>query len=619
MLLQHTYNFKEALTHLLRAQLISNSLIGNYGLKYEVVDQLVTCYTYLGEEAQALQVLASLAKQWQYAQSNKSEWPVVCEWTCRLAHRAAVLHANAGRAEEAAHAAAEGLAFAEQHHLQSQRILLLLLSVQLAMARWEHAAVDRLFAALDAAMKGAGAAGAGGAAPQDPYLGLGQRGHLQALLHYNLLQVLFMLRRGKLNEVVKSTQEAPADPDAPDAPLPPVLHHLDSCLGQLEALGAQAGPAGAAAAALPYGLPGLASLEPLVCLVNALALRSAGQRPRRTEELLLKGISACQRLLASQCSLGPAASEDELPPQAAPAARGLLVLQALLTSARVQLLLSRGELAPARDELLSAQALLERFPVLLAHMGPGVHVLCGQYCLAAGEAAAAAAHFQVARLHSSNRPAQALAAVLEAGAHLSPHVAGGEASPSGAPVGPQAPEGVARALQALGPFYAVDSATGVPAPGPGALPGPLGYVEEAGCLLASACCLASQGRLPDANQLLSKALKLAHRKLGHTQLVCAVLSELGPIFLAEGNTQAAGEAVNSAAAFSQAAGDLWAEARAKRGQADTLRAQTMSDMAAAALASAGRREARIAAATAAARSDAGRHGYAVGWRLAAGA
>ncbi|GFR44021.1 hypothetical protein Agub_g5177, partial [Astrephomene gubernaculifera] len=179
--------------------------------------------------------------------------------------------------------------------------------------------------------------------------------------------------------------------------------------------------------------------------------------------------------------------------------------------------------------------------------------------------------------------------------------------------------GVARALAALGPFYT--DAQGLPGGGlpPGGEPGPhsgaLGYMEEAGCLLASAACLAQQGQLGNANQLLSRALKTSHRRLGHTQLVCAVLGELAPTFLAQRDAHPALEALTSAATFSRTAGDLWAEAAAKRKLATIFTQQADGKKAAEAAASAGRREQRIAAATAAALADSGRHGYAAGWGL----
>ncbi|GFR44019.1 hypothetical protein Agub_g5174, partial [Astrephomene gubernaculifera] len=73
LLLEHTYNFKEASSHLLRAQMLVRNLIGNYCLKYEVHNQLATCYQYMGEEAMELQAYTAVAELWKSARGS-SEW-----------------------------------------------------------------------------------------------------------------------------------------------------------------------------------------------------------------------------------------------------------------------------------------------------------------------------------------------------------------------------------------------------------------------------------------------------------------------------------------------------------------------------------------------------------------
>ncbi|GFR44020.1 hypothetical protein Agub_g5176, partial [Astrephomene gubernaculifera] len=288
---------------------------------------------------------------------------------------------------------------------------------------------------------------------------------LHVLLHCNLLQVMYMLRLGKVKELTKQSQPppgqpgqgpAPADMDGPDTPPPPILQHLDTTLDQLAAAlaqqqqqqqgavqggspvatgagtGVSAAPAAAAAAALPYSLAGFPSLslEPLVCLVGALVLRGGCMRPRLTDRYLERGLLSVSRLLAllgvrplpgaSGGAEGGAAEgegdadteqgEGCLPPQCLEGARWGLVLQLLLLECRAQVLLSKAELSSAREDVLRCQQLAERYPHLLAAHLPGLHALTGQYCVATGELPAAAAHFEFARTSAPSRPAAALAA-----------------------------------------------------------------------------------------------------------------------------------------------------------------------------------------------------------------
>ncbi|KAG2438757.1 hypothetical protein HXX76_005301 [Chlamydomonas incerta] len=654
LMLEHTFNVKEACNHLLRAQSQSRSLIGCYCIKYEVADRLATAQQLLGDEAGELATYAAAAELWQSAQGS-GEWAAVCVWACRLLQRQAAAHHRAGRPREAEAAAGQALAFAERAGggaaAAQQRVTALLLQAQLALDRWDDAAADAAIkqlngvlgaaAAAAAADSGGGGGGAGGGGGGGV---LGPTGFLTALLHYNVLQVLYMLRAGKVVEVVKDDkppQQPPLSPeeaDAPGVPPPPQVANLDATWKQLAA--AQSGASSsAAAAAAPYELPGMC-LEPLVCLVAALALRPGGGRPRLTEAYLQRGLAAVEQLkrragLADGDGGGGGADEEGLAPQRLAPAGTALRLQLMLLQCRAQGLLARGELAAAREEVLRAQALCERHPRLLGPQLPAAHLLTGQYCAATGEHAAAAAHFQAARQHAPNHAAAAVASVLEAAAHLSmddamqaaaaaaagPHHHPGQAAAAGP--GP----GLARAIEALGPFYAGAVAA------PGSAPPRLGGLEDSAAALASAACLAQQGDLPAANTLLSKALRTAHRRLGHMQLVCGVLNDLALSFLSPQllDSHSALEAARSATAFARAAGDLWAEARSKRAVAavmqreggaaaaagNTVEADKSAAAAREAVEAAARREARVAESVAAAKADSGRHGYAAGWRLSA--
>ncbi|GLC37225.1 hypothetical protein PLESTM_000556300 [Pleodorina starrii] len=581
-------------------------------------------------ELQACSAASELAR---HARSS-SEWPTVCGWVCRLSQRAAALHTRCGRADEAAAAAREGLAFAEANGLQQHRLVFLLLLLQLALGRWDHATADNVLASLRSALNEAAAAVAAGGAAAGAAAGLDAYSYPYMLLHVNLLQVLYLLRLGKVTEVVKADpqQQPPPDPDGPDVPPPPVLHRLETTLAQIRAAEQQGGAA--AAARLPYALPGLPSLEPLVCLVCATALRISG-RPRLVDRYLQRGL-ACLAALLAAAGVDAGAEEGELPRQSLEGARAALQLQLLLLESRAQVALAKAELRAAREDVLACQQLQERFPGLLQGLLPGVHLLTGQYCVATGETAAAVAHFQVARLNAPSRPAAALASVLEAQAHLStpqqqqPQQQEEGQQPQQPQQQPQQAMGdVARALAALGPFYVVSEAAlgaagGVAGGGGGGgdvsrLSGCLGNLEDAACLLGSASCLVQQGQLGEANTLLSRALKIAFKRLGHTQLTCAILNQLAPIFLASEppDTHSATEAAKSAVTLSGTAGDLWAAAQGKQLLSAIARLKGEDHRAEAEAAAAGRRQQRITAAAAEALADSGRHGYAACWGLQA--
>ncbi|KXZ44177.1 hypothetical protein GPECTOR_71g538 [Gonium pectorale] len=601
--------------------MLARGLIGNYCLKYEVQDQLATCYQYLGEEGLELEAFTSVAELWTSAKGS-SEWPAVATWVCRLAQRTAALHARCQRHQDADHAAAAGLSFAEAHGLQQQRVSFLLLSLQLALARWDHDAADRHQAALaaliaDPAAMRAATASSGGSREGDD---AGAPALDAAVLH--------MLRLGKVAELTKGGQQpqqharqpqeaeqAPPEADDPDGHLPPVLAQLDSLLTQVAEAQEQL-----TATSPPYALRGLPTLEPLLCLLFAHALRVDCTKPKLTERYLQRGLRSVTALLEA-AGVAPDAHEDALALQTAQAAQAALQLQQLLLVCRAQIMISRAELRAAREEVLGCQQLQERFPGLLRPLRPGVHLLAGQYCVAVGETAAAAAHFKVANAHASNRCAAAVSAMLEAEAHLAAAAAGpavqGQAQGQDTPQQQQQlADAVALAVAALGSFYSdAIAGGGASAPNGGGRAAPLGYFEDAVCLMASASCLAQQGQLMQANQMLSRALKTAHRRVGHTQLVCCILQELAPTFLAQGDAHSALEAIHSANGFSRSTGDLWAEAKGKRHLAAVLTQQGENDKAASAAASAARRESRIREAAAEALADSGRHGYAAGWGL----
>ncbi|EFJ41116.1 hypothetical protein VOLCADRAFT_98912 [Volvox carteri f. nagariensis] len=668
LLLEHTYNFKEALCHLLRAA-------------YTAISDLLP-----------------------KSNRSSSDWPVVCAWMCRLAQRAAAVHARCGRGEEAVLAAREGLAVAEANVLQEQKVIFLLILLQLALGRWDHAAVDSALNSLRTALtdtataaaaavgRGTGATGSGGGGGLDPYW------HPHVLLHVSLLQVLYLLRLGKVTEVVKAEPQgapkqqqqsapataaaavAPPDPDGPDMPPPPVLERLEALLQQIKQQQQQQGQGqwqqgqdenlhsvldGREPAAKGFFRPVPLTEALTDCRTSCLAFPAwsrwcvwcaplpyvpaahgrAWWRHTCNELLLAAGIDPLTPSGGGEGG-GMDVEEAGLPHQIVDHARTGLQLHALVLQCKIQVELAKAELRAARDDLLCCQQLHERFPSLLRGLLPGAHLVTGQYCVATGELPVAVAHFEFARRNAPSRPAAALAAVLEAEVHLSvrpnthPQAQQHQAAGAGGDVG--------SALAALGPFYAAAqegttnptsvsasgklagsamaaAAAAVAGGGGGVGGGPdvggLGNLEEAACMLASASCLEQQGELAAANQLLSRALKLAFKRLGHTQLTCAILNQLAPIIMSQQpgqpDTHSASEAAKSAVTLSQQAGDLWAEAQGKQLLAAIARVRGEPDRAAAEAASAARRLHRIAAAAAEALSDSGRHGYAAGWGLTA--
>ncbi|GIL56791.1 hypothetical protein Vafri_12096 [Volvox africanus] len=282
---------------------------------------------------------------------------------------------------------------------------------------------------------------------------------------------------------------------------------------------------------------------------------------------------------------------------------------------------------------------------MLSGLLAGTHLLTGQYCVATGEMHAAAAHFEFARLNAPSRPAAALAAVLEAEVHLStPPLQHGEQQQAeqqqqGAQEGSGTPVvmgDVARALAALGPFYTVQGGTpaastsaagssmsgGAGSGGSESLPGVLGHLEDVACKLASATCLAQQGELGTAFQLLSSVLKVALRRVDHHQLTCAILNHMALIYLRQQPQQgsridihSAKEMARSSLSLSQQERDLWAENQAMRTMSRIAKLKGENDQAGSR--STAEPEQRITVAVMDALSDSGRHGYAVGWGLRA--
>ncbi|GLI66110.1 hypothetical protein VaNZ11_009821 [Volvox africanus] len=677
VLLEHTYNFREALSHLLRAQILAKSLIGNYCLKYEIQDRIATCYHYIGQDALELQAYTALSEPPKSIR-NSSEGPIVCGWVCRLAQRAAALHASCGRHDQAVQVAKEGLAFTEANGLRDQKLVLLLVLLQIYLEQWDHAAVDSVLECLRAALADetspAAAGGScgviGGEGALDPFL----KSHL--MLHMNLLKVLYMLRRGEVAKIVKGEQQQPpppppppqqeqqaggggaaaaaaaaaaapepAGPSSPEQPPPGLLHTLEICMDQIKQQQKEQSPGQQQGVRAPYILSGLSSLEPLLCLVGAIALRNGSSRPRLIKKYLQRGLSCVSELTAAS-GIGPGTRESDLPMQCLEQAGVALRLQSLLLQCKAQVALSKAQLRVAREDLLTCQQMQECFPNMLSGLLAGTHLLTGQYCVATGEMHAAAAHFEFARLNAPSRPAAALAAVLEAEVHLSTPIQqhGEQQQQQEAQEGSGTPVvmgDVARALAALGPFYTVQSGStpaasagaaggsmtggaggGAGSGGRGSLRGVLGHMEDVACKLASAACLAQQGELGTAFQLLSSVLKVALRRLDHHQLTCAILNHMALIYLRQQPQQgsridihSATEMARSSLSLSQQERDLWAQNQAMRtmsciaklkGEDNQVGGKSTADQ-----------EQKITAAVMDALADSGRHGYAVGWGLRA--
>ncbi|KAL6769445.1 hypothetical protein ACKKBG_A31050 [Auxenochlorella protothecoides x Auxenochlorella symbiontica] len=79
--------------------------------------------------------------------------------------------------------------------------------------------------------------------------------------------------------------------------------------------------------------------------------------------------------------------------------------------------------------------------------------------------------------------------------------------------------------------------------------------ERAAQMLAQGLLALAKGDAVGAKLVLSRCLKLAHRRVGNTQLVAQVLNVLGPLLASQGDREGADQMLTSSATLSRALGD----------------------------------------------------------------
>ncbi|KAF8071188.1 SCC4 [Scenedesmus sp. PABB004] len=564
LLLEHAANgVPEAKQHLQKAEMLVAGLPGQALLKCEVLAALGRAHKFLGETAFQRQCYAKglqlcTAAAGGAAGASSSSRRGLAEWGVYFHLHSAESFTLERQPHRAAEHAARGRELAAAAGLAEQQLLCVLFQLQLVMLTWERQAFEQLApAAVEALQQLEQAPGAGGAG-----------GAALLKLHLTVLQVLMAIRQGNFQEL------APADANPP-----PIVAELE---GQLEALPREQ---------LPYCWLPRPCLGALVQLLAATILKPGGKvKPAQLH--ISRGLSLVDEQL-SALGLPPDAGEAALDHVSLYDARAALVLRLHLLEARQQLHLLCSDFAAARHDAAQSAALLQRFPGLLGHLRPCVHLQAGLYAQAVGDHGAALAHFERAGASSD--------------AHLR---AAGRCLAALAALAQDAPGAVGRARELLGDLAVAG----------GGGEGELGYVERAlanvaGGLVALAAPDASADETADAKQRLSKGLKLAHGRLQNHQLVSQVLLFMAPLQVGAADSQGALAMVSSSFTLAKGAGDLAAQVAGLSMMQQLYHHARAADKAAQNFNYLGRKQEELSARIQEAEAAAAQHAAVLGWDL----
>ncbi|GBF89516.1 hypothetical protein Rsub_02088 [Raphidocelis subcapitata] len=424
LLLLHTSNLAEARQHLQKAQMVVQKLPAHHILKCEVAALLGRAHKCLGEvdyQRGAYERGLDVCQRALSAGAGGADSATRAKlqrWACYFHVRAADALASQADSAAAAAAAQRGVDAAREYGLRDEELVLRVFQLQLAMVSWDCAAVDAAAHAVTAALGGGG--GGGGDAPPDSPL-------IQQLkLHFNVLQIIYSMRRGHFDQLVAEGGNQGAGSSGGASSDPAAITTMEELLSAVRASAAGQSDAAAAAAAQSGAVCGyewlpLPAQEGLVRLLAACVLRAPG-KVKPALDHVAKGLAAVDGALSQLGESVAAAAggggggaggaewgESQLDHTQVWPARALAVLRILLLEARAQLHLLSSNFAAARADVAANAALFARFPVLLEAVAPSLHMQAALYAHAVGAFGAAVAHYTAAAGATNDGPAEAQA------------------------------------------------------------------------------------------------------------------------------------------------------------------------------------------------------------------
>lgn len=507
--LDHTHNVADAKQELHKAQLICQDLPAMYCLKCEVYSQLGRCYKLLGEIPY---MKADYEKALEVCSEgmDSRERADLLHWRCYFSLRLADASMCELRAPETLTYLQQGYELAERECVVHMQVLLLLFKLQMHLMMSDSSAARSTIHHANELLESL--------QPDHAPLGFIP----QAKLHLTILQALFLLRVGQLDQL---TAALPHD------------RHMLAIVSRMESLHVEA-----ALHRWTYEWIGADTAAAAVQLLAASILKAQGKVKRgllavsRGERSVEASLAALG--LDATAAGGGALSEGQLEAAHIWVVRGPLVLRVLLADTRAQLLLLAARYAEAQEALLAAMQMLVRFPKLLGELRAVLHITAATYARATRCDTHAVAHCRRARAlavsdtYMANMAACCGVLALLAAAGQDPQARA------------QAVSASVDELSALSSAVASGGTT------------TLSHTEVAALKLAGALLRLHQGAVEEAKTDLSRALKLAHAKLCNHQMLVQVLNAMAPLQLSGGDAEGALQMGSSSLTFVKGFGDL---------------------------------------------------------------
>lgn len=498
MLMQHTHNTTEARQELESAAFTAQRLHADLALKCAIQSQLGRCYKLMGETQYQR---AAYEKGLQICASGFAgrERQELYQWACFFYLRLADAYILEDDPTKVWDSLEKGHSLALQQNLLLNQMLFLLFKLQMATLDWDKEVAETSLREATQLLT---------AAEGDQTLSASEVAHIK--LHLYTLKALFYIRAGQLDTL--NAQEA----DNTGQKKLRLVRDMEELLQQVHG------------SCQPYEWVSPAALHIIMHLLAAVIYTPMGRSSQALDHVN-EGIHRSTQCLADMGVL-PTTVECHLDVYNVWECRLFLVLTFLLLECRAQVHLQCCQLVAAREDIAEAMTWVEAYPQLLSQVATSLHCLAGLYAMSTGEYGWAVAHFRALRQAVPDRL--------------------GESSVSSLLV---------MALTAADPPGALSEAVDVLAETSSTPEGSLGYHERAIHCVATALVRLQQGNATEAQQSLSKALKIAHSRLCNHQLVANILNCMAPLLVCSGDISGAQQMFTSGFTLAKSSQDLHAQ------------------------------------------------------------